>query len=82
MMFNVNVLGSMSCDRVLSQVNGTLIVTMEQDGFINGVPKFHKEAPISDTLVCSIGHGHVFRMGGILSYSLLLSQGPAYSTIS
>ena len=31
--FDVDVLGSMSYDRVLCQVNSTLIVTMEQDGF-------------------------------------------------
>ena len=73
MVFDVDVLGSTSHDRVFCQVNGTLVVTIEWDGFISGVPKFHKEAPIPDTLVRGVCHGHVFCMGGILSYSLLLS---------
>ena len=73
MVFDVDVLGSTSRDRVNSQVNGTLVVTMEQDGFVNGVPKFPKEAPVPNALIRGVGHGHVFRMGGILSYSLLLS---------
>ena len=81
MVFNINVLGLTSHDRVLCQVNGTLIVTMEQDGFINSISKFHKEAPVTDTLVRGIHHGHVFCMGGNLSYSLLLLQGPAYCII-
>ena len=81
MVFDVDVLGSTSRDRVFSQVNGALVVTMERDGFFNGVPKFRKEAPVLDTLVRGVCHGHVFRMGGILSHGLLLSRGPANCTI-
>ena len=33
MVFDVDVLGSMSRDRVFCQVNSALVVTMEQDGF-------------------------------------------------
>jgi len=46
---------------------------MEWDGFIDSVPKLHEEAPIPNALVRGVSHGHVFHMGGILSYSLLLS---------
>ena len=81
MVFDVDVLGSTSHDRVFSQINGALVVTMEQDGFFNSVPKFCKEAPVPDTLVRGICHGHVFHMGGILSHSLLLLRGPANCTI-
>src|ERR1700682_498574 len=54
---------------------------MDGYGFINGVPKFQKEAPIPNALVRGIGHGHVLSLSGVLSHSLLLSRGPAYSTV-
>jgi hypothetical protein len=54
---------------------------MEWDGFIDGIPEFCKEAPILDALVGGVSHGHVFCMGGVLSYGLLLLQGPAYCPI-
>src|ERR1700676_2233339 len=82
MMSNFDVLRTSPCDRVQGQINGTLIVTMQWDGIVDTEPEFLKETPIPCSLVGRIGHGHVFRFSGVLGHSLLLSRGPAYSTVS
>src|ERR1700677_1554511 len=78
---NIDVFRASPSNRVQGQINGTLVITMDWDGVIADVLEFREEALVPSGLVSRINHSHVFGFCGVLSHCLLLSRGPAYSTV-
>src|ERR1700677_2300840 len=78
---DINVFRTSPSNRVQGQINGTLVITMDWDGVVDNVLKFREEALVPSGLVSRISHGHISGFCGVLGHCLLLSQGPAYSTV-